>query len=175
MKKWTTCFLGLIAVMSVSVVQAEGTVARSVVTTEVVDREPTNELAQVPAGETDVLFFTELRGMAGQTVNHRWIHAGEAVADVSFNVGGPRWRVWSSKKMMPEWEGDWTVQVIDANGEVVAEKQFVYGSAEASAPMTTEGETGTDASSTEGMGEMGTMPEGGTGEEPAPAPETTTE
>jgi hypothetical protein len=52
------------------------------------------------------------------------------MAEVSFQVGGPRWRVWSSKNMMPEWVGGWKAQVVNSAGEVIAEKSFTYAMAE---------------------------------------------
>lgn len=136
MKTWVTLWLALAAFLAVPMAHAEGTVARSVVTTSVVDREPANDLDKVPAADSKILFFTELRGMAGQTIKHRWMHNGEQIAEVSFKVGGPRWRVWSSKTMMPSWQGEWTVQVVDGSGQVVAEKNFTYGEAAAAAPAT---------------------------------------
>jgi hypothetical protein len=141
MKTWATLGMVVMAFLFAPLAQAQGTVARSIITTAVEDREPTNDLTEVPASEERVLFFTDLRGMAGQTIKHRWLHAGEQVAEVDFNVGGPRWRIWSSKSMIPDWQGNWTVQVIDGNGQVVAEKQFSYGAAEAAmSTMAPEGE-----------------------------------
>jgi len=134
MKTWATLLLALAAVIAMPMAHAEGTVARGVVTTSVVDREPANDLDKVPASDTKVLFFTELRGMAGQTIKHRWMHNGETMAEVSFNVGGPRWRVWSSKSMIPDWQGEWTVQVVDGSDQVLTEKSFSYGEAAAEAP-----------------------------------------
>jgi hypothetical protein len=118
----------------------------------------------VPASEERVLFFTELRDMAGQSVKHRWTHKGEQVAEVSFDVGGPRWRVWSSKTMMPEWQGEWTVQVVDAAGEVVAEKGFSYGQVAAEAAKPVEEPAAAEESAGEAMG-VAEPVSGGTTEE----------
>ena len=107
-----------------NLVCAQGSVARAIVTTGVVDREPVNNLERVMAGNKQALFFTDLRGMQGQTVKHRWSYRGEIVAEVEFNVGGPRWRVWSSKKLIPELAGDWVAEVIDGDGNIVKAKSF---------------------------------------------------
>ncbi len=139
-KIWAVMLISVATVMAIPLAHAEGEVARAIVTTDVVDREPVNDLEMIPAGEETVLLFTDLRNMQGQTVLHRWIHGDEQMAEVSFDVRGPRWRVWSSKKMVPEWVGNWTVQVIDTAGVVVAEKSFTYGMAEdaGTAPATKE-------------------------------------
>jgi hypothetical protein len=99
-------------------------VARAQITSAVVDREPTDTLEQVPNDRDHVYFFTDLRNFQGQDVVHRWEHDGEVVAEVPFGVAGPRWRVYSRKTLDPSLLGDWTVSVVDAEGQVVAQEQF---------------------------------------------------
>lgn len=108
------------------IAQGEGNVARAIVTTGVVDREPINDLDRVLEGNEKVFFFTELSGMKGETIKHRWSHGDEVLAEVEFNVGGPRWRIWSSKKLMAEWTGGWKVEVLDGEGNVISEKSFDF-------------------------------------------------
>lgn len=140
-------------------VYAEGSVARAIVTTGVAEREPVNDLERVLDGNEKVFFFTELRDMAGQTVKHRWSHGGEVLAEVEFKVGGPRWRVWSSKMLIPEWAGAWSVAVVDGEGNVLSEKSFEFagdGEAEKS-PAAEEptGEAGMEAASGDAPAEAG--------------------
>jgi len=109
----------------------EGAVARAVFTTAVADREPSDELSVVPSSTGRVYFFTELLGIQGQRVTHRWEQAGQARGEVPFDVGGPRWRVWSSKEMLPEWTGEWRVTVVDESGAELATRSFTYQAQEA--------------------------------------------
>jgi len=95
-------------------------------TTGVENREPVDQVTFVESGVTKIFFFTELRNLAGERVTHRWSYRGKVVAEVGFDVGGPRWRVWSTKDLDPEWIGDWTVEVVRGNGEVVAAETFTY-------------------------------------------------
>ncbi len=129
LKKISVALVSLIALLSVSAANAE--VARAVITTAVVDREPVSDLTTIPASDGSAIFFTELRDMEGTTVTHLWKFNGEVMAEVKFNVGGPRWRVWSSKNLMPEWYGEWIVDVIDDAGNVLTEKNFIYEAAAA--------------------------------------------
>ena len=101
---------------------SRGEVARAAFATAVVDREPVDTLDKLPADRQKIYFFTELRGMAGQTATHRWEHAGRVQAEVQFEVKGPRWRVWSSKNLPPDATGEWKVSVINGNGEVISEE-----------------------------------------------------
>ena len=124
MKKIIISLFALSGMLLSGLAQAEGSVARAIVTTDVVDREPVNNLERVMAGNDKVFFFTGLRGMSGKTIKHRWSYDGEVMAEVEFNVGGPRWRVFSSKNLLPEWAGEWKAEVVDAEGTVLSEKVF---------------------------------------------------
>lgn len=100
-------------------------------TTGVENREPVDQVTFVENNARKIFFFTELHGLDGQTIQHRWIYAGKIVADVSFEVRGPRWRVWSSKDLLPDWIGDWTVEIVTGDGEVIAAESFTYSAPEA--------------------------------------------
>lgn len=100
-------------------------------TTGVEDREPIDQVTFVSNDVRKVFFFSDLRDLAGQTVTHRWIYEGETRAEVPFEVRGPRWRVWSSKELLEDWIGDWTVEIVTEDGEVIAAETFTYSPPEA--------------------------------------------
>ncbi len=118
---------------------SRGTVARSVFTTLVDNREPVDKVQQVPQEKNDIIYFTELRDMSGQTAKHRWEFKGKIISEVKFNVRGPRWRVWSKKSFVPGWSGDWKVSVINGVGEVISEEVIAY--AEPAEMMSTDNAT----------------------------------
>lgn len=106
-----------------------GTVARAQFTTDVIDREPIDDVGpviKVEYGEIQrVYFFTDLRDMGGQQVIHRWTLDGEEQADVAFDIGGDRWRVWSSKRLMPGFDGTWRIDIL-LGGKVIETHSFEY-------------------------------------------------
>lgn len=104
-----------------------GKVNRAQFTTQVSDREPMDQVSQVADTVTPLYFFTELTNMKGQRVTHRWEYNGQVMAEVGFNVRGPRWRVWSTKTMMPYWHGVWTVKVVNEAGDELASQTLTYG------------------------------------------------
>ncbi len=106
-----------------------GSVARSAITSAIEHREPTDQLSSISNEQNKVFFFTELKDFHGQSVVHRWTYNGEVKAEVNFDVGGPRWRVWSSKQLQPEWTGSWEIAVIDSAGNVVSTETFSYNAA----------------------------------------------
>ncbi|MAG31210.1 MAG: hypothetical protein CL908_10030 [Deltaproteobacteria bacterium] len=106
--------------------QAEVPSAQAQFTTGVENREPVDQITFVGTSVDRIYFFSDLRGFAGQTVIHRWIYDGETMAEVPFEVRGPRWRVWSQKSLLPDWIGDWSVEIVNAEGEIVAAETFTY-------------------------------------------------
>ncbi|MCW9013406.1 MAG: DUF2914 domain-containing protein [Gammaproteobacteria bacterium] len=113
---------------------AEDGVARAIFTTGIESKEPVDELGQLTTDHSRIYFFTEIRGMEGHTVVHRWEQGGEVRAEVSFAVAGNRWRVWSSKNLHSSWLGEWTVSVVDEGGNVLAQESFAYVPAEPVVP-----------------------------------------
>ena len=98
-----------------------GTVARSAFTTAIVDREPVDTLQEIEAVDQKVYYFTELLDMQGQTATHRWEYNGKVMAEITFEVKGPRWRVWSSKNLRPDWLGEWKVSVLNSANDIIRE------------------------------------------------------
>jgi len=116
----------LSAVLNSTLAYAETGVYRSAFTTAIENKEPVSELDVISSDTPKVYFFTELRGLNGHTVTHRWEYSGETMAEVSFEVGGDRWRTWSSKNMLPAWSGVWEVSVLDEGGNIMMQKSFEF-------------------------------------------------
>ncbi|MEJ2142121.1 MAG: DUF2914 domain-containing protein, partial [Gammaproteobacteria bacterium] len=105
---------------------SRGSVMRSIFTNGIENREPIDNMKTSGNNSNKITYFTELRDMSGQKAIHRWEHNGEVMAEVEFNVRGPRWRVWSSKSFIPKWEGEWKVSVLNAAGDVISEEMINY-------------------------------------------------
>ncbi|MES9988487.1 MAG: DUF2914 domain-containing protein [Candidatus Thiodiazotropha endolucinida] len=102
-------------------------VARAQFTTAVVDREPVDQVVKLDARVTRIFFFTDLRNLQGRTVTHRWEFDGQIASEVDFEVGGPRWRVYSAKSLNPGESGKWTVFVVDESGWPLHASIFEHG------------------------------------------------
>ena len=93
---------------------AASEVERHVLTSAVENREPVDDLGDSVTISDDTLtlyYFTHITNMANQQVIHRWFYNGEEMASVSLNIGSNSWRTYSSKSILPNWKGQWTVQV----------------------------------------------------------------
>lgn len=133
------------AVVTSPALSAEGTISRAQFTTAILDREPVGKLNFIEPGSDKVFFFTELRNMDGATVTHRWSLNGEVMAEVEFKVRASRWRVYSSKTLLPEWRGEWTVDVVDGTGSVIESNTIGYAGAETSDPDMEESTDGSES------------------------------
>ena len=92
-------------------------VFRAQFTTGISEREPVDEVAILDSADaSSIYYFTELMGLQGRTVSHRWEYAGRVMSEIPFEVGGQRWRVFSKKTLNPAMTGKWTVVVVDQSG-----------------------------------------------------------
>lgn len=94
----------------------DGWVERALFSTAIENREPVDQLAVLPNTAHEIYFFTDLRQLQGRKVTHRWEYDGQVMSEVTFQIGGPRWRVFSRKSLDPAQIGKWTVIVVDESG-----------------------------------------------------------
>lgn len=93
-----------------------GSITRAQFTSAIKDRQPTDSLTTAGTDKTQLYFFTELKGLSGTKVTHRWEHGGKVEREQTFDVGADRWRVWSNKSIAPSATGEWKVTVVDGSG-----------------------------------------------------------
>lgn len=105
---------------------AIGSVTKAVFTTAVVGGEPADFLTEIDNTVPEVVFFTVLEGMSGQTVTHRWKYNGAVMATVKLDVKRDVDKVWSTNNMEPEWIGEWDVEVVDSSGQIIGRGSFVF-------------------------------------------------
>ena len=104
-----------------------GEVSRAVFTTGIDNREPVSTVDNLDSSDLrSVSFFTELVDMGGQTVTHQWTHQDRVMFEKTFEVRANRWRVWTSKTLIPAWSGTWTVNVLDDERTLLASKSLEY-------------------------------------------------
>jgi hypothetical protein len=92
-------------------------IEEAVVCQDVVDRTPVGS-GDVFAKETQKVYcFSRVVGAAGETqVTHNWYYKGTLKSSVKLTVRSNNWRTWSSKTMMPEWTGEWMVEILSEEG-----------------------------------------------------------
>ena len=74
--------------------------------------------------------FTKITGAEDTTmVAHVWYHGDEERARVELTIKSKTWRTWSSKRIVEGWTGEWRVDVLSANGAMLASKKFKINAA----------------------------------------------
>jgi hypothetical protein len=104
-----------------------GEITRALFTTGIDNREPVAIVDSIDSTSSNsISFYTEITNMSGQTITHQWTHLDKIMFEKTFEVKAERWRVWTSKTLIPNWTGTWTVNVLDADRELLASKSFEY-------------------------------------------------
>ena len=104
-----------------------GEISRALFTTGIDDHEPVSMIVSIDSKTSNsISFFTEINNMSGQTVTHQWTHHDKVMFEKTFEVKAARWRVWTSKTLIPSWTGTWTVNVLDNERTLLASKSFEY-------------------------------------------------
>lgn len=116
-----TILIALMMLCVTSHVFAGGlSIAEGTITTQVVDRAPVDELESYPAQMGRLYCFTKIVGATEDTeVTHVWLYQDKEMARVTLSVRSAAWRTYSSKKILPEWAGEWKVQVLDGAGQEI--------------------------------------------------------
>lgn len=119
-------YSGAQAEENLSPLPSDADVARAGFTTEIIAREPADQIVILREPANEVYYFTDLRNMEGRTITHQWEFDGKVVSEVAFDVAGPRWRVHSKKALDASMLGTWTVIVRDESGWPLHATLFEY-------------------------------------------------
>lgn len=93
--------------------------------TAIEERVPTGADSSFANDVGQLFCFTKITGAGDTTsVSHVWYLNDEEKAKVELTIKGKSWRTWSSKRIDPIWVGDWKVEVVSANGDVLSTKTF---------------------------------------------------
>jgi hypothetical protein len=99
-----------------------------VITDQVMDREPGEHMTAVPSSVGKVYCWMRVTGAEGETIiEHVWYKGDVEMARVPLTVAGSNWRTWSSKNIEEIWTGDWRVDVVGPDGEVLRSVSFTVG------------------------------------------------
>ena len=90
------------------------------------NRDPVNPGEEFPVGIGTIACHTVIScKMDSQVIHHLWYKDGELMATVNLTVGNSMsWRTWSTKNLMPGFEGDWEVIVKTSEGEELGKTSF---------------------------------------------------
>lgn len=80
----------------------------------------------VPKNIRKLYYFTLVEGAAGTTIYHRWIHNNQTMSTIALPIKTNSYRTWSNKELSSAWQGEWTLEVLDANKTPIHRQTFRY-------------------------------------------------
>ena len=106
--------------------QAQEQITNATFTTALVGGQPTDYVQNIANSVREVYYYSEVAGLKGKTITHRWQREGEVKAEIKIRIDTDPAQAVSKLKLRPEWTGAWTVQTLDGSGKVIAENSFAY-------------------------------------------------
>jgi hypothetical protein len=101
------------------------TVEEMVFCAAVQDRVPSLPDTAFASTVENVSCFVKVVGAADTTaITQVWYFNDREMSRVELAVKSASWRTWSSKKILPEWQGIWRVDVLSPGGEVLRSGSF---------------------------------------------------
>ncbi len=95
-------------------------VAEAVIATSVENLTPIGVADTFPAGVGKLYAFTRITGATGETsIRHLWFYGDRLMAEVSLPVRSANWRTYSSKRILPAWTGQWSVDITTEEGLLI--------------------------------------------------------
>ena len=103
-------------------------ISRALLTTGLNNREPidniTSPIYVSKQAAIKIYYFTEIMNMEGEVLYHNWLREGESVFKKEIKISGQRWRASTNKFIQYFDQGEWTVILVNKEGDVLNEVQF---------------------------------------------------
>lgn|GEM_PF-6176523 len=100
-------------------------VHRAQLTSNILSREPIDKIEHMSLQKQNTLyFFTEIHLKNNQKIFHRWIFKKNLIAQITLNIRNTSWRTYSSKNFDETMIGQWEVQVVDSNDNILKTVAF---------------------------------------------------
>lgn len=92
----------------------------------ITDREPDAAGHSFEMKDGRVYLFSEIQAPKGEPVQikHIWKHEGKVMSTVELDILGPTFRTWSYKTISDSHKGTWTVDVVNAAGDLLDTQLF---------------------------------------------------
>ena len=132
MKRSFCLFFVFVALIAIPLSQAVTVMAQdsievavATISRDVVDREPVNAGSSFYSSVGRLYFFTKIIGAEGvNRITHVWYFGDTERASISLSVRSASWRTFSSKKIQAHEIGDWHVEVLGPDGDVLETVRF---------------------------------------------------
>ena len=97
------------------------------VTTKIVRNKPIDSVHRISSASVKALYcFTRISAPedTDTTIKHVWYRDSEKVGEYELPVKGERWRTYSKKEIQRGMAGDWRVEILDSDGNLLKTVKF---------------------------------------------------
>lgn len=97
------------------------------VTTKIAKGNPIDLVHRISSSSVKSLYcFTRMTAPpdTDTTISHVWYKDGEKVGEYELPVKGEKWRTYSKKNIQRGWAGEWRVEVLDSDGNLMKTIKF---------------------------------------------------
>ena len=78
------------------------------------------------AAVPDLALYSEVKGLNGQHIEHRWYYEGKLMTRITLPVKLDYWRTYSRKEFDPSQKGEWRVEILDPQQNLLFSHHFHY-------------------------------------------------
>jgi hypothetical protein len=121
------CVLVSLLVLLVPRVCGAAEVADAVTCLGIENREPVGADDSFPADVGRVWCWSKIKDGQGTAITHAYYYGDEEKALVELEIRSPLFRTYSSKRVLPSWTGEWRVDIVDDQGDVLKSLHFTIG------------------------------------------------
>ncbi len=98
----------------------------AVICRDVVSLEPVGSGDVFTSDLKKLMCFTRVVGAKEDTeIIHNWYFGDKLLASISLHVGSDNWRTYSAKTLLPEHAGEWKVEIVLPDGQLLKKIYFV--------------------------------------------------
>lgn len=104
-------------------------VKRFTIARTVRDKEPVGSIADIKLSRDDVATlyaYSEVVDLKDETLRYVWSLNGNKIAEIKVPVWSQRWRSHSSKYATTSMRGQWRVELLNSNNQLLASSEFQY-------------------------------------------------
>jgi hypothetical protein len=100
-------------------------VEKIAICTSIENRQPIGTDSVFTADVGKLYCYTKLKSQTDTSeVSHVWFYQDKEMTKVDLTMKARTWRTWSAKTIVPEWKGDWRVEVRDPADNVISSISF---------------------------------------------------
>jgi hypothetical protein len=100
-------------------------IEKAVIAQDVENLAPVGESSEFSKDVDKIYCFSKVTGVEGEaTIKHKWYFGEKLAAEIPLRIKSSSWRTYSSKTIVPEFAGNWKVEITTEDDKVLETLDF---------------------------------------------------